>query len=85
MHGNIPIMFDLWADPVVNLLLLKSSTLFQLCNSMLIKNTDLIMCLVLTKRANKSALFQSRVVAPKIPKLYVFAIPMTSYLPTYLR
>ena len=25
MHGNIPYMFDCWADPVVHLLLLKSS------------------------------------------------------------
>ena len=26
MHGNIPYMFDRWAHPVVQLLLLKSST-----------------------------------------------------------
>ena len=26
MHGNIPYMFDCWADPVVHLLLLKNST-----------------------------------------------------------
>ena len=25
MHGNIPCVFDCWADPVVHLLLLKSS------------------------------------------------------------
>ena len=27
IHGNIPYMFDRWADPVVHLLLLKSSML----------------------------------------------------------
>ena len=25
MHGNIPYMFDYWADPVVHLFILKSS------------------------------------------------------------
>ena len=25
MHGNIPYLFDFWADPIVHLLLLKSS------------------------------------------------------------
>ena len=29
MHGNISFMFDCWADPVVHLLLLKSSMTFR--------------------------------------------------------
>ena len=30
MHGNIPYMFDFWTDPVVNLLLPKSSIVYPL-------------------------------------------------------
>ena len=36
MHGNIPYLFDFWADPIVHLLLLKSSMVKPIqfsCNS----------------------------------------------------
>ena len=38
MHGIIPLLFDFWADPVVHLLLLKSS----------MKSPNLIECIAIT-------------------------------------
>ena len=32
MHGNVPYMFDYWADPVVHLLLLKSYMVKWICS-----------------------------------------------------
>ena len=57
MHGIIPCMFDYWADPVVHLLLLKSSMpryiLIQISNEIKLNESTSILrpdCILLSER-----------------------------------